>query len=219
MRLYSYYRSSTSYRVRIALNIKGLAYKIIPVNLKTGEQHQQSFVDLNPHATLPVLRTGKIQLVQSLAIIDWIEKFYPDPPLRPSHGTDTINVHQVCLELYYAIATEIHAPNNLSVLTYLRHELNADDAMIAAWYAKWIDKTFAPIEHRLASFNWLSADLPFGQPGLFEIVLIPQIYNARRWKTDLSDYPLLRSIDAYANQLPAFIAAHPDNQPDAQEAE
>ncbi|MGB2220142.1 MAG: maleylacetoacetate isomerase [Henriciella sp.] len=217
MKLYSYYRSSTSYRVRIALNIKQLAYNIVPVNLKTGEQHQPPLTDLNPHGTLPVLLTGTTPLVQSLAIIDWIEERYPEPPLIPERDKGASDVRQLCLELYYAIATEIHAPNNLPVLNYLRNELDADDTKIAAWYAKWIGKTFAPIEQKLQSFSWRSPDLPFGQPSLFEIALIPQIYNAQRWQTDLSNYPLLTAIHAYATRLPAFIAAHPDNQPDAPE--
>lgn len=212
MILYGYYRSSTSYRVRIALNLKGVAYTQAPINLRTGEQSIGSFADLNPHKTVPMLMVDGKALVQSLAIIDWLEETYPDPSLLPE-APDAI---QLCKELHYAVATEIHAPNNLAVLNYLRSEFNADQNAIQAWYATWVHRTFEPVEARLAKFDWLGRDVPFGRPSMFEIVLIPQIYNARRWKTDLSGFPLLERIETACSGLPTFQAAHPDRQPDAQ---
>ena len=214
MILYGYYRSSTSYRARIALNLKQLEYDQSPVNLLTGEQQESAFLTINPHRTVPALEVDGTVMVQSLAILDWLEARFPEPSFLPTHSSRV----QVCRELYYAIATEIHAPNNLPVLRYLKSEFAADQASIEKWYAHWIHRTFEPIERRLESLEWVSDDLPFGDPSLFEIVLIPQIYNARRWNTDISAFPILTKIDAVCGALPAFEAAHPDNQPDSQEA-
>ncbi|MEM1088118.1 MAG: maleylacetoacetate isomerase [Pseudomonadota bacterium] len=211
MKLYSYYRSSTSYRVRIALNLKGLDYAIQPINLKTGEQREAEFAALNAYQTLPVLMIGDQQLAQSLAILDWLEQTYPSPSFLPGNAGSA----QLCRELYYAIATEIHAPNNLPVLKYLRSEFDANQEALETWYARWIHRTFAPVEQRLETHSWTTDDLPFGAPGLLEIVLIPQIYNAQRWNTDLSAFPNLLKIDAYCGALDAFKTAHPDAQPDA----
>ena len=214
MKLFSYYRSSTSYRVRIALNLKQLDYEIVPVDLKAGEQLQAEFQTINAHQSLPVLATPTNQLVQSLAIIDWLEERYASPSFMPEGE----QARQFCRELYYAIATEVHAPNNLSVLKYLKSELGMDQDGLEKWNAKWIQRSFAPIEARLSEWEWQETNLPFGLPGLFEIVLIPQIYNARRWNTDLSAFPNLLKIDAHCNDLASFQNAHPDAQPDAPEA-
>ncbi|MEM1036785.1 MAG: maleylacetoacetate isomerase [Pseudomonadota bacterium] len=211
MKLYSYYRSSTSYRVRIALNLKRLDYEIQPINLKTGEQREADFAALNAYQTLPVLMTGGQQLAQSLAILDWLEQTYPSPSFLPGDAGSA----QLCRELYYAIATEIHAPNNLPILKYLRSEFEADQEALEKWNARWIHRTFEPVERRLETHSWAKDDLLFGKPGLLEIVLIPQIYNARRWNVDLSTFPNLLKIDAHCAALEAFKAAHPDAQPDA----
>jgi len=209
MILHSYWRSSTSYRIRIALNLKGVSYKVAPVNLKTGEQRSETWLSKNPHGTVPLLDTGTETLTQSLAILDWLDAHHPDPAFLPDTQT------ALCRDLYYAVATEMHAPLNLGVLNYLRREFEANDAAIKAWYVTWIDKTFAPVEARLAAHSW-AGDLPFGQPSLFEIVLIPQIYNARRWGVDLKAYPHLEKIDALCTALDPFKAAHPDTQIDAE---
>lgn len=213
MKLYGYYRSSTSYRTRIALNLKALEYQQVPVNLRTGEQQSASYKAVNPHQTVPALEVDGAYLTQSLALLDWMEANAPTPSFLPS----TPDKAQICREFYYAIATEIHAPNNLSVLKYLRSEFDADQKSIEKWYAHWIHRTFEPIEARLDQFEWDAEGLPFGHPTVFEIVLIPQIYNARRWNTDLSAFPLLTKIDQSCTALPAFIAAHPDQQPDREE--
>jgi len=210
MKLHGYYRSSTSYRVRIALGLKKLAFEYVPVNLLKGEQRGDAFAAINPHQTVPALEVDGDFLVQSLAIIDWLENSYPKPSFLP---TDKKAAH-LCKSLYYAIASEIHAPLNPPILKHLREEFGADSDAINAWYAKWITRTFAPVEKRLAEFDWISPVLPFGEPSLFEIVLIPQIYNARRWNVDLSKFPKLRKIEVYCNAIEAFQLAHPDNQPD-----
>jgi len=209
VKFYGYYRSSTSYRIRIALALKGVAYDYLPVNLKDGEHKGGAYLAINPHGTVPVLDMDGVQMTQSLAILDALESRYPTPSFVPETG------EILCRDLYYAVATEIHAPNNLAVLKYLRSEFDADPAAIEAWYATWIQKTFAPVEARLAAHDWASDDLPFGQPTLLEIVLIPQVYNARRWNTDLSAFPLIEKIDAHCATLEAFDRARPDNQIDA----
>jgi len=208
-KLYGYWRSSTSYRIRIALNLKGLTYDYVPVNLKEGEQTGEAYRAINPHGTVPFLDTGDGQLTQSLAILDWLEAHYPKPSFLPK--TDAA----LCRDLYYAVATEIHAPNNLPILKYLKREFGADQAALEAWYQTWIHKTFTPVEARLAAHDWAGNNLPFGQPTLFEIVLIPQVYNARRWNTDLSMFPHIEKIDAACADLVAFDKARPENQIDA----
>lgn len=207
--LWGYWRSSTSYRTRIALNLKRLRYDYRPINLKLAEQKGEDYLAVNPHGTVPLFQDGDVQMTQSLAILDWLEATYPDPSFVPDTHAE------LCRDLYYAVATEVHAPNNLAVLQYLKREFDADQTALEAWYATWITKTFAPVEARLRSHTWASEDLPFGQPSLFEIVLIPQIYNARRWKTDLLAFPLLAKIDAHCATLEAFDRARPETQIDA----
>ena len=214
MKLFGYYRSSTSYRVRIALNLKGVDFEQAAINLMAGEHEGPAFSAINVYRSLPVLDTGEKRLVQSLAILDWLELAYPNPSFTPGEPQSA----QVCRELYYAIATEIHALNNLSVLKYLKSEFGANDTAIEKWNQAWVHRTFDPIELRLAEITWLSDALPFGAPSLFEIVLIPQIYNARRRNTNLAPYPLLSRIDAHCANLTAFKQAHPNLQVDAPEA-
>jgi len=211
MRLYGYYRSSTSYRVRIALNLKGLAYETAPVNLLTAQQRSEPYRALNPFAGVPALEVEGRVYAQSLAILDWLDERHPAPPLLPRDIEDRFAAR----ELAYAIATELHAPLNLSVLQYLKHELGHSQDEIDAWYRHWVDKTLTGVEARLAQRG--SGDFLFAAPGLFEAVLIPQLYNARRFACDLSAMPHLTRIEAACGTLPAFVAAHPDNQPDAPE--
>lgn len=209
MKLYGYYRSSTSYRVRIALNLKGLSYETVPVNLLTDEQQGAAYAEINPFKTVPTLEIDGVYYSQSLAILAALDELFPDPALVP---TDPKR-RQICRELAYAVASEIHAPNNLPVLKYLRNELGLDQDQVGKWYATWVRRTFVPVEARLQAES-LSSPLPFeNQPGLFEIVLIPQIYNARRFDVDLSDFPKLLEIEQACLALPAFQQAHPDNQP------
>lgn len=210
MQLTGYYRSSTSYRVRIALNLKGLDYRQDFVDLAAGAHLADAFGAVNPFRSMPVLETGDDVLVQSMAIIDWLERHYPSPSFLPA---DPAAAEQ-CRMLYYAICSDIHAVNNLRVLQHLRSEFGADDAAIAAWNRKWIMQTLAPVERILQDMAWATDDLPFAVPGLFEIALIPQLYNARRWGIDVTQMPCIAKIEQACLALPAFIAASPEQQPD-----
>lgn len=210
LRLWGYWRSSTSYRLRIALNLKGVAYDYVPVNLLEREHQGEAYRAINPHGTVPLLDTGEVKIAQSLTAIDWLERTYPDPAFVP----DDPVLATMCRDLYFAIATELHAPNNMPVLNYLRSEFGADQTAVEVWQERWIHKTFTPIEARLAALDW-AGDLPFGQPSLFEIVLMPRLYNARRWNTDLEPFPLIRRIETICSTLDPFQRAHPDTQSDA----
>ena len=205
MKLHGYWRSSTSYRVRIALNLKGLAYETVPVNLLERAHKSADYLARNPHGSVPMLEADGERRVQSLAILDWLEDRHPEPSLWPAQDL------QLCRELYYAVATELHAPLNPPLLAMAF----GDDAHAkAAYYARVIDRTFAPVEQRLAGHEW-AGDLPFGRPTAFEIVLIPQLYNARRFGVPLDGYPHILRTEAAALALDAFKAAHPSNQKDA----
>ncbi len=210
MKLYGYYRSSTTYRVRIALNLKRLKYQTVPVNLLESEQMGEAYKTLNPFGSVPALEIGDRLYVQSMSILMTLDELYPAPALLPANT----EVRKACRELSCAIATEVHAPNNLAVLKYLKSEFGADQDQIARWYATWIHRTFAPIEQRLASRKGTQG-LPFGNaPSLFETLLIPQMYNARRFDVDMTRYPNLTRIEATCLAMSAFEKAHPDNQPD-----
>jgi len=208
MKLHAYFRSSTSYRLRIALNLKGLDYEIEPVNIVKGEQREAEFLSHNPFAGVPLLQAGGRDRAQSLAILEWLDEAYPDRSLLPQGIEDRFTAR----ELAYAIATDIHAINNLSALQYLKNELGQEQDAIDTWYRHWLAKTLVPVEARLAQAG--SGDFLFDAPGLFEVVLIPQMYNARRFNLDTSAMPHIERIEAACLPLPAFQRAHPDNQPD-----
>lgn len=209
MRLFGYFRSSTSYRVRIALNLKGLAYDVVPVNLRTGEQLDPAYVARNPFGGVPMLEAGGRDRAQSMAVIEWLDEAHHEPPLLPRDLEDRYTVR----ELAYAIATEIHALNNLQVLKHLRGAMGHSEAETDQWYRHWLARTLDPVEKRLAQLG--SGDfLMDGRPGLFEVVLLPQIYNARKLAFDLTAHPHITRIEAACLALPAFARAHPDNQPD-----
>ena len=209
MKLHAYFRSSTSYRLRIALNLKGLDYDIVPVNIVKGEQRGAEFLSHNPVAGVPLLQAEGRDRAQSIAILEWLDEAYPERPLLPRDPEDRFTAR----ELAYAIATDIHAINNLSALQYLKNELGQEQAAIDTWYRHWLTKTLVPVEARLAQVG--SGDFLFDAPGLFEVVLIPQMYNARRFALDTSVMPHIERIEAACLALPAFQRAHPDNQPDS----
>jgi maleylacetoacetate isomerase len=209
MKLHAYFRSSTSYRLRIALNLKGLDYDIAPVNIVKGEQRLPEYLSHNPFAGVPLLQAGGRDRAQSLAILEWLDEAYPDRPLLPPDTEDRFTAR----ELAYAIATDIHAINNLSALQYLKNELGQEQEAIDDWYRHWLAKTLVPVEARLAQVG--SGDFLFDAPGLFEVVLIPQMYNARRFALETSAMPHIERIEAACLTLPAFQKAHPDNQPDS----
>lgn len=208
MRLHAYYRSSTSYRLRIALNLKGLDYEIEPVNLLKSEQRGEAFRQRNPFGGVPMLEDRGRDRAQSMAILEWLDEAYPANPLLPAKTEARFTVR----ELAFAIATELHAPLNLPALKYLKDPLGHDQDEIDNWYRHWLSRTLEPVEERLAQLE--TRDFLFDRPGLFEAVLIPQLYNARRFKFDLSDMPHIERIEKACSKLPAFTKAHPDNQPD-----
>lgn len=212
MKLYGYYRSSTSYRLRIALELKGIAFENVPVNLLKTEQKSGAFTSRNAFGSVPMLETetdgGKVDRAQSMAIIEWLDEAYPEKPLLPA---DT-EQRYIARELAYAIATELHAPLNLPVLKYLANEYGKSPEEIGIWYRHWLARTLEPLEQRLDQLE--TGDFLFATPGFFEVCLLPQMYNARRFDFDFSDKPRMERIEAACLALPAFQRAHPDNQPD-----
>jgi maleylacetoacetate isomerase len=213
MKLYGYFRSSTSYRLRLALQLKGLEYENCPVNLVESQQKGEAFAGRNPFATVPMLEVDGKDRVQSMAIIEWLDEAYPENPLLPAD----IEQRYLARELAYAIATELHAPLNLPVLKYLKSEYGQDQDGVNTWYRHWLARTLQPIERRLAQLN--TGDFLFDAPGFFEVVLMPQIYNARRFGYDFSDAPHTTRIEAACLALDEVQRAHPDNQNDTPEGE
>lgn len=212
MRLFGYFRSSTSYRLRIALNLKGLSFENVPVNLVTAEQKGEAFTSRNPFGSVPMLEADGRDRAQSMALLEWLDEAYPQAPFLPRD----IEARYTVRELAYAIATEIHAVNNLPVLKYLKDVLGHSQDEIDVWYRTWLKRTLDPVEARLAQLK--TGDFLHGDaPGLFEIVAVPQLANARRFNYDLSASPHLTRIEAACLALPAFAAAHPDNQVDSPE--
>ncbi|RZK03442.1 MAG: maleylacetoacetate isomerase [Novosphingobium sp.] len=208
MRLHAYFRSSTSYRVRIGLNLKGLDYEIVPVDIVAGEQRQDVYRGKNPYAGVPALEVDGRVYAQSMPILEWLDERYPEPAFLPGDADRRFAVR----ELAYAIATELHGPLNSPVLKYLETEFGQDQEGVRRWYHHWLAKTLGGVEARLAELG--VGDFLGEAPGLFECVLIPQLYNARRFGFDLSAMPWMHRIESACLELPAFICAHPDNQPD-----
>ncbi len=208
MILHGYYRSSTSYRLRIALELKSLEYENEPVNLLEGGQKDRDFTSRNPFGSVPMLDADGRDRAQSMALLEWLDEAYPEKPLLPREIEDRYTAR----ELAYAIATELHAPLNLPVLKYLKEPLGHPQSVIDHWYRHWLKRTLDPVEKRLKQLD--TGSFLFDAPGIFECVLIPQIYNARRFHYDLTLHPRITRIEAACLALPAFQRAHPDNQPD-----
>ena len=209
MKLYGYFRSSTSYRLRIALELKGLSFENVPVDLLNSEQKGEAFTSRNPFGSVPMLEADGRDRAQSMALLEWLDEAYPEPPLLPANFEERYTAR----ELAYAIATELHAPLNLPVLKYLKDPLGHSQDEINAWYRHWLARTLDPVEARLAQLK--TGDFLFAQPGLFEVVLLPQVYNARRFAYSFADKPHIERIEQACLALPAFQRAHPDNQIDA----
>ena len=207
--LYGYWRSGTSYRTRIALNLKGLAYEQAPLDLRAGAQHADAYRALNPQGLVPALATPGGVLIQSPAILEWLEETVPSPPLLPAEPFARAQVRAMAA----IVACDVHPLNNLRVLKALKHDLGADDAKIAAWTARWITAGFTGLEPLIErhgqGYAWGDA------PTLADVCLVPQIYSARRFGVDLVPFPRLAAAGDQAAAHPAFAAAHPDRQPDA----
>ena len=211
IRLYSYWRSSAAYRVRIALELKGIPYEIVPVSLAPGvaEHRQEDYRGRNPQMLVPYLEEGHVGVAQSLAILEYLEETYTDKPLLPQSPADSAAVRSFCA----SICCDIHPLNNLRVLLYLKQELGVSDAQRDDWYTHWIHEGFRSAELVAADS---AGPFVFGeQPTLADACLIPQMYNAHRFNVALDDFPTLVAIEKHCNELPPFVAALPENQPDA----
>lgn len=209
MILHGYWRSGAAYRTRIALNLKGLTYDQQEVDLRTGAQRSESFVALNPQGMVPALEVDGAVLTQSPAILEWLEEAHPRPALLPAGPLDRAHVRAMAA----LIGCDVHPLNNLRIGKALRESFGADQAAVDAWAARWITPGFTALEALVAQYG---AGWCFGTaPTLADCYLIPQIYSARRFNVVLDDFPRLLAIEAAAATHPAFAAAHPDLQPDA----
>ena len=211
--LYSYWRSSAAYRVRIGLNLKGLDYALVPVHLVRdgGQQHAPDYAALNPQQLVPALRDGERVLTQSLAILEYLEETRPQPPLLPVDAAGRARVRA----LAQLVACDIHPLNNLRVLQYFDRQWHVPQAERDDWVLYWMREGFAAMETMLAASPDTGRYCHGDMPGLADCCLLPQLYNARRFTLDLAPFPTLRRIEAACLQLPAFDAARPENQPDA----
>jgi maleylacetoacetate isomerase len=212
MKLYGYFRSSAAYRVRIALNLKSIDAEQASVHLRKGEQKQPLFAAINPQKFVPVLVDGEVSLTQSLAIIEYLEETHPQPPLLPADPAGRARVRALAL----AVACDIHPLNNLRVLNYLKDPLGHDEETRNRWYRHWVAEGFDALEAVLANDPATGRFCHGDAPTLADVCLVPQVANAERFDCDLAPYPTIRRIAEAARALPAFAAAAPEKQPDAE---
>jgi maleylacetoacetate isomerase len=214
MKLHTFFRSSASYRVRIALNLKGLAWESAPVHLSRGggEQFGEAFRRLNAQSLVPVLEDGPLALTQSLAIIEYLEETRPKPALLPATPAERARVRSLAL----IVACEIHPLNNLRVLNYLTGPMGLSGDARNAWYCHWIAEGLGALETRLSTERETGAFCHGDAPGLADCCLVPQLANARRFKCDVASYPTLLAIEKNCLALEAFQRAAPERQPDAE---
>lgn len=214
LRLYGYWRSSAAYRVRIALELKGLRYDYRAVHLTRGggEQRQPPYTAVNPQGRVPSLEHDGRVLTQSLAIVEYLDETWPQPALLPADAAGRARVRA----LAQLIACDIHPLNNLRVFQYLEHTLGQSDAARSDWYRHWILDGFAALEVLLARDGATGRFCHGDSPGLADLCLVPQVYNARRYACELNPFPTIVRIDAACNALEAFERARPERQPDAE---
>ncbi|MBV8492665.1 MAG: maleylacetoacetate isomerase [Alphaproteobacteria bacterium] len=211
MKLYGYFRSSAAYRVRIALNLKGLGYESAFVHLRRGDQRQPSYLGINPQGLVPALKTDGTVLLQSIPIIEYLDEAHPLPPLLPKDPEGRARVRALAA----IVACDIHPLNNLRVLRYLLRPLGHDEPTVEVWYNHWITEGFAALERLLAEDPQTGAFCHGDTPGLADIALVPQVFNAHRYPgLDLTSYPTILRVYRTCLTLDAFAAAHPDRQPD-----
>lgn len=212
MKLYNYFRSSAAFRVRIALNLKGAQYESIPKVFMRNEHRAPDYLALNPQGLIPALEVEDTVLSQSLAIIEYLDDKYPEPALLPSEPLARAQVRSMAL----AIACDIHPLNNLRVLTYLRQNFGQDDAGVERWYRHWITIGFQGLEAQAQRHSTAKRYCCGDSVSLADVCLVPQVYNARRFHTDLTPFPTLVAISTHLESLSAFAAARPEAQPDSQ---
>lgn len=213
MKLYTYFRSSAAYRVRIALKLKALAYDSVPVHLLKGggEQLSEQYRAINPGAQVPALDDGGAIVTQSMAIIEYLEEQHPDVPLLPADAPGRARVRALAL----MVACDIHPLNNLRVLRHLVHAMGLSEQAKTDWYLHWLREGMAALEAHLARDRDTGKFCHGDSPSVADCFLVPQVFNARRYELDLAPYPTIARIDAACSALPAFIAAHPEQQADA----
>lgn len=214
MQLHTYFRSSTAYRVRIALNLKQLEADLLPVHLVRGggEQHSLKFRKVNPLGRVPVLVDGGVPFTQSLAVLEYLEEIHPNPPLLPADATDRAWIRS----LADLIACDIHPLNNLSVLKYLEQELGMDEAARRKWIHHWVRNGFTALEEIIAKDPRVKTYCYGDKVSIADVCLVPQVYNAKRFGVDMASYPTISRINDACMQLKAFEKAAPENQPDAE---
>lgn len=213
MKLYGYFRSSAAFRVRIALNIKGLAYEQVSIHLRKSEQRKPDYLALNPLGLVPALVDDGTLLTQSLAIVEYLDETHPEPPLLPRGAVARARVRS----LAQAVACDIHPIDNLRVLRYLGKPLGHDEKAVEAWFNHWIKLGFDGIERVLATDGGAGKFCHGDAPTLADICLVPQVYNAHRYPSfDMKPYPVIRRILDACMALGAFERARPENQPDAE---
>jgi maleylacetoacetate isomerase/maleylpyruvate isomerase len=207
VKLYGYFRSSAAYRVRIALNLKGLSYEQFSVNLLKGEQAGAAYAAVNPQKRVPALAVDEAVLIQSPAILEYLEDAQPEPPLLPADPVLRAKVRAAAA----LIGCDIHPLNNVAVLRYLKHTLGQEQGAVDAWYAHWVREGFDALEQLIDP-----GPFAFGaSPTLADVYLVPQVFNARRFNVPLDSYPKIAAVDAACARLDAFERAAPERQPDA----
>lgn len=214
MKLFSYFRSSAAWRVRIALAYKGIPHGTVPVHLVRdgGQQHSESYRELNPQGFVPALEDEGQVFAQSLAIIEYLEETHPEPPLLPADFAGRARVRQMA----FGVACDIHPLQNLRVLNYLRGPLGQGDGPVADWVRHWIAEGFRPLEELARRHGDGRTHLYGASVTMADVCLVPMVYNARRWHLDLKPYPALVAIDAHLMTLPAFSTTRPEAQADAE---
>lgn len=210
MKLFGFFRSSAAFRARIALNLKGLAYEDAFIHLRRGDQRSGDYLAVNPQGLVPALEIDGHTLIQSMAIIEYLDETHPEPRFLPSDPAGRARVRGLAA----IVACDIHPINNLRVLRYLGRPLGHDQAAIETWYNHWIAAGFEAFERLVAGDRRTGAFCEGDQPGLADIALVPQVVNSERYRLDLSPYPTLARIYANCMTLDAFASAHPSSQPD-----
>jgi maleylacetoacetate isomerase len=210
MKLFGFFRSSAAFRVRIALNLKGLAYEDAFIHLRRGDQRGGDYLAVNPQGLVPTIEIDGERLIQSMAIVEYLDETHPRPPFLPSDPASRANVRALAA----IVACDIHPINNLRVLRYLSRPLGHDQAAIETWYNHWIAAGFEAFERLVAADRRTGEFCDGDRPGLADIALVPQVVNSERYRLDLSPYPTIARIYTNCMKLDAFAAAHPNNQPD-----